>query len=573
MFPRNDSLPSGLVESLEQFGSNDRDRSEALEKFSDVQLLEWCRRLGLQGLSSLNKSQLARRLLQTIAARRGDREVEDEKRAQELAASASVARGNVARSNEPQVIPWGYDKNRVTANYVDPRRMFVYWEIRDDALASARSRLGGSETWLNLRVYDTTERLFDGTNANSYFDQRVERHDRQWFFEIGKPASTSVVELGVKNDEGHFVVVCRSGRVDFPRNKPVEYGAPEWMLVKASTGTIEQRRTDDARGEGHGGGGPGAGPGGGGSEPPWGDWQPGEEPFPAWRPAAAAELRWVRQWRENDPGIVWEEFFGQGGETVHRSVTWQDATTAESWESGPFSYPVQVVPPTYETFEGPGHAWRVGEQVHVMHGPWQVVIRGLGSYVGRRVVSRWEVYRSWSQVTRVESAELGAGAAAAVGVGSSERYLGASMGQSELRLRGASEVFFLGASERRLGGASEYAYRGASEWLMRGASERRLGGSSEYAFRGASERRLGGSSEYGYSGASERRLGGSSEGRLLGGSEGRLGGASERHAPEQGASAPYDSSSVSWATIAVPLADDDDIPWNAGESGTSNGRK
>jgi hypothetical protein len=214
----------------------------------------------------------------------------------------------------------------------------------------------------------------------------------------------------------------------------------------------------------------------------------------------------------------------------------------------------------------------VGEQVHVMHGPWQVVIRGLGAYVGRRVVSRWEVYRSWSQVTRVEQGELG-GADSAAGVGSSERFLGASMGQSELRFRGASEVFFLGASQVRFGGASEYAYSGASEWLMRGASERRLGGSSEYAYRGASERRLGGSSEYGYSGASERRLGGASEGRLLGGSEGRLGGASERHASDQGASTPYDSSSVSWATIAVPLADDDDIPWHGGESGTSSGRK
>jgi hypothetical protein len=549
MFPRNDSLPSGLVESLEQVGSNDRDRSEALEKFSDVQLLEWCRRLGLQGVSALSKSQLARRLLQTIAQRKGEREAHEGRRESNTTASAQAA-----LAAEPTVIPWGYDKNRVTASCVDPRRLFVYWEIREDALASARARLNGSAVWLNLRVYDTTERLFDGTNANSYFDQRVERHDRQWFFEIDKPSSTAVVELGLKDDQGHFVVVCRSGRVDFPRSRPVDYGAPEWMLVKASTGSIEQRRTDEARLDGHSGG------GGAGSEPSWGDWKPGEEPFPAWRPAAPAELRWVRQWRDNAPGVVWEEFFGEGGETVHRSVTWQDATTAESWESGPFSYPVQVMPPTYESFEGPGYAWRVGEQVHVMHGPWQVVIRGLGSFVGRRVVSRWEVYRSWSQVTRVEQADLGVGG---VGAGSSERFLGASMGQSELRFRGASEVFFLGASQLRLGGASEYAYRGGSEWLMRGASEKMMQGASEYSFRGSSERLARGGSEYRLGGASERRLGGASEGRL-GGSEGRLGGSSDRHT-----SASYGG--VSWASIAVPAADDEDIPWNTSPGGNESG--
>ena len=78
---------------------------------------------------------------------------------------------------------------------VDPERLFVYWEVTDDAIAAARARARrrrARDAWLNLRVYDITGRLFDGTNAHSYFDHGVERRDRQWFFDIGKPTSSAV---------------------------------------------------------------------------------------------------------------------------------------------------------------------------------------------------------------------------------------------------------------------------------------------------------------------------------------------------------------------------------------------
>ncbi len=77
-------------------------------------------------------------------------------------------------------IPWGYGENRVTALPVDPDRLYVYWEVTDEAIANARRGLGaaGDTAWLSLRVYDVTGRIFDGTNAHAYFDHRVERHDR-----------------------------------------------------------------------------------------------------------------------------------------------------------------------------------------------------------------------------------------------------------------------------------------------------------------------------------------------------------------------------------------------------------
>ena len=95
-----------------------------------------------------------------------------------------------------------------------------------------------SAAWLNLRVYDVTSRIFDGTNAHAYFDQPVSRTDRQWFFLIGKPTSTAIVEIGLKSQEGYFVRVARSGRADFPRVEAASGGGVEWLTVHAATGPV-----------------------------------------------------------------------------------------------------------------------------------------------------------------------------------------------------------------------------------------------------------------------------------------------------------------------------------------------
>ena len=65
-------------------------------------------------------------------------------------------------------IPWGYGRDRLTAIAVDPDRLFIYWEVRDESIDAARERLGpaGARAALVLRVYDTSGRIFDGENAH-----------------------------------------------------------------------------------------------------------------------------------------------------------------------------------------------------------------------------------------------------------------------------------------------------------------------------------------------------------------------------------------------------------------------
>ena len=502
---------------------------KALADYTQKQLFECAKRLELKGVSKLSKSELAGRIASEFASRRAPAASPTPTRGGKQAAVAAPAPAEGAvtaasdagtsawshkfevreppKAGTPTTIPWSYDYDRVTGMAVDPDRLFVYWEVTDDAIERTRTALGpaGKGAWLNLRVYDTTDRIFDGTNAHSYFDHRVERGDRHWFFQIGKPSSSTFVDIGLRSSEGYFVKIVRSGRVEFSRKEPVAWGEPEWLSVRSMMGPIEHAgRGPHVRRQA-----PGVAPG---AHVP----APGEG-----QRRHVALLPWEETLTVGEGGrkevVEWEEHFTDGTTEFHRESTWESPVMVSAWEAGPFSYPVAAPEPIREGFVGPTRVYRVGGLTHVVHGPWQVVITGVGAHHGRAVIARWEIYRSWV------GEENGEGVVPEMKEyaipGSSEKLLvGASEKRwryaSEARLGGASEVFFLGASEFRARGASERLFIGASQYQMRGASEQQYLGGSEVRMKGASERLLGGASER--MGSSERMLGGS-EGRLASG--------------------------------------------------------
>jgi hypothetical protein len=430
------------------------------------------------------------------------------------------------RAESEASIPWGYGRDRITAMPVDPDRLYAYWEVTDDAIARARSGLGagGEGAYLCLRLYDITGRIFDGTNAHVYSDFGIDRSQRQYFFQVGKPSSEAVVEIGLKSHEGFFVKVGRSGRVTFPRRSPNAGSEAEWMTVRVSTGQVEGAFA---------GGGAGAGAGAAAAGPAPGSWSPGGAAGMIPEGVHFAEgftdlrrLLWGARSEDSFPTqyLRWEEIAETEVDAdVIRSWTWQSGDVqTDSWTSGPFSYPVAAPLPVQETYGGPARVFRSGSRTHVVWGPWQVVIKGIGAHAEREELGRWEIFRSWSatgwKVIRTP------------GEGASVIAMGGSGGR-------------LGASEQRLGGASER--------FRLGASELRLGGASERSFIGSSELRLGGSSERNFSGSSELRLGGGSEGRLGGGSEGRLGGGgSEGRLNEK----PIISDEKGWPVVAPSSA-------------------
>ncbi|HYV51466.1 MAG TPA: DUF4912 domain-containing protein [Dongiaceae bacterium] len=168
------------------------------------------------------------------------------------------------QASEPlQHIPWGYGVTRVTAMAVDPERLYAYWEITDADLERARATL--SDSRLVMRVFDTTGRIFDGTNAHHSFDVAIQRSDRQWFLSLNRPNSSAVVEIALLGPQGAYVALARSKPVDFPRREPAPPTEPEWRIAEdmetpagvervrlkpAPTGTTPRASRTEGRGQG-----------------------------------------------------------------------------------------------------------------------------------------------------------------------------------------------------------------------------------------------------------------------------------------------------------------------------------
>ena len=464
---------------------------EALLRLTRRQLLDGARYLGLTGVGRLTKDELARQFLEVLRTLVPSAEPEAQRPGD---GPRKFDLGRVAEeAADAERIPWGYGQDRVTAMVVDPEHLYVYWEVTDEAIERARAGLGpgGQDAWLNLRVYDVTSRIFDGTNAHAYFDQSVSRTDRQWFFFIGKPTSTAIVELGLKSQEGYFVRVARSGRADFPRVEPVSGGGVEWLTVHAATGPVGEPAAD------------------------------GRTPVSVHRtPEPPAHVEPVRVWdiRRTHAGldgewIIRDESFGTGWESTFEwagtsRIEWQGPVIRASWEAGPFPYPVEASPYVEERYDGTVTMRSVEGRTHVVYGPWQVVIRGLGARAERKVLAIWQTYRSWVGHTGTASHIVTRGTRTPGG--SEQVALGASelrwRSASELRLGGASEVHRLGASELRYLGASETLYAGASEWRLAGGERAALPRSQPMAHGGASEQRYAGASEQRHAGASEQTV-------------------------------------------------------------------
>ena len=405
-------------------------------------------------------------------------------------------------------LPWGYGQDRIAALVRDPDSAYLYWEISDDGIAAARSRLGpaGAHGWCNLRVYDTTGREFDGTNANDYFDIRVDRADREHFVMVRRPASSMHAEIGVKTEEGYFQPIARSGRGDFPRNTPSPNTTLEWMTVTSTgappcvAGYRSRYRGPDPVLPGREGAGyfdvwraafaptmP---------EPPAPDRPAGSAPATERSPQRPVHLeRWWRldEWRSERPVGL-------------RFTQWVDSVDGlVAWRHGPL--PPELHDPERVAIELLGESpvyFTSDESGFKAYGPWRVVVRDFEAEP-RRVVATWSM--RWVQATTpmterwvhsVERRAVSGFEREQSATGASEQLVLAERGASELWRLGASERSWLGASEWAVGGASEMHGLGASRmaamgasaagsWLYRGASEHP--GASERVTAGASEKR------------------------------------------------------------------------------------
>ncbi len=129
-------------------------------------------------------------------------------------------------------LPAGYGDNRIVIMARDPWWIFAYWEITCQKESEVRSLIGQrglSPLKSVLRVYDVTDREFDGKNANSYFDIDLSGLATDWYINVGKPNRSWIVDIGILAGNNEFFLLARSNCVRTPRFGMSEIVDEEWM--------------------------------------------------------------------------------------------------------------------------------------------------------------------------------------------------------------------------------------------------------------------------------------------------------------------------------------------------------
>jgi len=149
---------------------------------------------------------------------------------------AAVTSGNLLLTGfarpMPQELPSSYDLDRIVLQVRDPHWLHAYWELRAVTIDGLKARLGDEfyRAGKVLRVYDVTNIIFNGSNANRFFDIAINDSADSWYINTAGPGRFWCVDLGLILADGSFITIIRSNVVQTPLDGPSWVTDEEWMI-------------------------------------------------------------------------------------------------------------------------------------------------------------------------------------------------------------------------------------------------------------------------------------------------------------------------------------------------------
>ncbi|MED1782200.1 DUF4912 domain-containing protein [Brevibacillus fortis] len=132
-----------------------------------------------------------------------------------------------ARTELDWQLPVFYGRDIVKVMVQSPTTLLVYWEITWPRMRMIASYLQADYRHIQkgLRLYDVTERYFDGKNAHFVRDVLVHEEAHSWYVKDIDPGRTYIVDFGLY-EQNRFCPILRSEAVVTPRNSKADWGEP-----------------------------------------------------------------------------------------------------------------------------------------------------------------------------------------------------------------------------------------------------------------------------------------------------------------------------------------------------------
>jgi len=129
-------------------------------------------------------------------------------------------------------LPWSYGKDKIVLQARDPWWLHTYWELTGATQDRLIRELGNQFYAARpvLRVYDVSNIIFSGANANNFFDIEIQFEAMNWYIDVGGPGRSWCADLGLRLPDGRFITIVRSNVVSTPLDGPSWITDEEWMI-------------------------------------------------------------------------------------------------------------------------------------------------------------------------------------------------------------------------------------------------------------------------------------------------------------------------------------------------------
>src|SRR3990167_9085726 len=97
-------------------------------------------------------------------------------------------------------LPSRYNQDRLVLQVRDPWWCHAYWEVKESTIDRIRYDLKEefSRAKWDLRAYDVSYIIFNGSNSNKFFDIEVNEEANSWYIDTHSPGRSWCVDLGLK---------------------------------------------------------------------------------------------------------------------------------------------------------------------------------------------------------------------------------------------------------------------------------------------------------------------------------------------------------------------------------------
>lgn len=112
-------------------------------------------------------------------------------------------------------------KGELGMKLVSPRKILLFWEVSSSPLKVIEHFFNKrvEELIQAVRLYDVTDRIFNGQNAHYFHEVIVPYQNGHWYIKGLLSNRNYVAELGVKIPENEFFPLLRSNPVQTPLMK------------------------------------------------------------------------------------------------------------------------------------------------------------------------------------------------------------------------------------------------------------------------------------------------------------------------------------------------------------------